>query len=142
MNQLQPGLSFGQKAGWGLADMGIVVFVIVKQLLVMAFLTTYLGVPVQLAGAVTTLVLIFDMVTDPLIGYLSDRTSTRWALGLWCSRAAPLVFSVFRWGFPPRVIYFGSQHFLCWPPSGLPWLQFPMAPWPEKSRKAHKSALQ
>ena len=78
MNQLQPGLSFGQKAGWGLADMGIVVFVIVKQLLVMAFLTTYLGVPVQLAGAVTTLVLIFDMVTDPLIGYLSDRTSTRW----------------------------------------------------------------
>ena len=78
MTQLQPRLSFGQKAGWGLADMGIVVFVIVKQLLVMAFLTTYLGVPVQLAGAVTTLVLIFDMVTDPLIGYLSDRTNTRW----------------------------------------------------------------
>ena len=78
MTQLQHRLSFGQKAGWGLADMGIVVFVIVKQLLVMAFLTTYLGVPVQIAGAVTTLVLIFDMVTDPLIGYLSDRTNTRW----------------------------------------------------------------
>ena len=78
MTQSQSRLSFGQKAGWGLADMGIVVFVIVKQLLVMAFLTTYLGVPVQLAGAVTTLVLVFDMVTDPLIGYLSDRTNTRW----------------------------------------------------------------
>ena len=78
MTQSQTRLSFGQKAGWGLADMGIVVFVIVKQLLVMAFLTTYLGVPVQVAGAVTTLVLIFDMVTDPLIGYLSDRTNTRW----------------------------------------------------------------
>ena len=32
-------LSIGQKAGWGLADMGVVVFVIVKQLLVLSFLT-------------------------------------------------------------------------------------------------------
>ena len=39
-------LSVGQKAGWGLADMGIVVFVIVKQLLVLSFLTNYLNVPV------------------------------------------------------------------------------------------------
>ena len=31
MTQSQTRLSFGQKAGWGLADMGIVVFVIVKQ---------------------------------------------------------------------------------------------------------------
>ena len=30
-------LSIGQKAGWGLADMGVVVFVIVKQLLVLSF---------------------------------------------------------------------------------------------------------
>ena len=28
-------LTMGQRAGWGLADMGIVVFVIVKQLLVL-----------------------------------------------------------------------------------------------------------
>ena len=41
-----------QKAGWGLADMGIVVFVVVKQLLVLAFLTTVLGVPVGLAGVI------------------------------------------------------------------------------------------
>jgi len=39
-------LSLGQKAGWGLADMGVVVFVIVKQLLVLSFLTNYLNVPV------------------------------------------------------------------------------------------------
>ncbi len=70
-------LTFTQKAGWGLADMGVVVFVVVKQLLVFAFLTSYLGVPVGLAGAVTTGVLIFDMITDPLVGYLSDRTQSR-----------------------------------------------------------------
>lgn len=37
-------LSLGQKAGWGLADMGVVVFVVVKQLLVFAYLTSALGV--------------------------------------------------------------------------------------------------
>ena len=71
-------LTLGQKAGWGVADMGIVVFVIVKQLLVLSFLTNYLGIPVGLAGVVTTVVLVFDIITDPLIGYFSDRTKSRW----------------------------------------------------------------
>lgn len=70
-------LSLGQKAGWGLADMGVVVFVVVKQLLVFAYLTSYLGVPVGIAGFVTTGVLAFDIITDPLVGYLSDRTQSR-----------------------------------------------------------------
>lgn len=81
-------LSVGQKAGWGLADMGIVVFVIVKQLLILNFLTAFLGVPVGIAGFVTTAVLVIDMVTDPLVGYLSDRTDGRWG------RRAPWMF----WG--------------------------------------------
>ena len=71
-------LSIGQKAGWGLADMGINVFVVVKQLLVFAYLTTFLGVPPAVAGLVTSAVLAFDVVTDPLVGYLSDRTTSRW----------------------------------------------------------------
>lgn len=79
-------LSLGQKAGWGLADMGIVVFVIVKQLLILTYLTTVLGVPVGIAGFVTTAVLVFDMVTDPIIGYLSDRTQSRFG------RRAPWMF--------------------------------------------------
>ncbi len=71
-------LSMGQKAGWGLADMGIVVFVVVKQLLILAFLTNYLGVPIGMAGAVTTGILVFDIITDPILGWLSDRTNSRW----------------------------------------------------------------
>ena len=86
MQETDTRLSLGHKAGWGLADMGIVVFVIVKQLLVLSFLTNYLGVPVGIAGMVTTGVLLFDMITDPLIGYLSDRTNTRWG------RRAPWMF--------------------------------------------------
>ena len=70
-------LSLGQKAGWGLADMGIVVFVIVKQLLILAFMNSFLGIPIALAGAVTTAILIFDIITDPIIGYFSDKTVSR-----------------------------------------------------------------
>ena len=58
--------------------MGVVVFVIVKQLLVLSFLTNYLNVPVGIAGLLTTSVLIFDIITDPIVGYLSDRTHSRW----------------------------------------------------------------
>ncbi len=79
-------LSMGQKAGWGLADLGVVVFVMIKQLLIVAYLTSFLGIPVALAGLVTTVVLVFDMVTDPLIGYLSDRTKSRFG------RRAPWMF--------------------------------------------------
>lgn len=70
-------LSISQKAGWGLTDMGINVFVIVKQLLVLSFLTQYLEVPVVLAGLATTLVLVFDIITDPIMGNISDRTRSR-----------------------------------------------------------------
>lgn len=79
-------LSTGQKAGWGVADMGINVFVVVKQLLVFTFLTAFLGVPAGVAGWVTFAVLAFDVVTDPLVGYFSDRTKSRWG------RRAPWIF--------------------------------------------------
>lgn len=71
-------LSTMQRAGWGLADLGIVVFVMVKQLLVFDFLTSFLGVPPATAGLVTTGILVFDIITDPIVGTLSDKTKSRW----------------------------------------------------------------
>ena len=61
-------LSLGQKAGWGLVDMGVVVLVVVLHLLVFAYLTSFPGVPVEVAGLATIAVLVFDMITDPLVG--------------------------------------------------------------------------
>ncbi|SLN48226.1 MFS transporter [Roseisalinus antarcticus] len=81
-----------QLAGWGLADMGVGVFVVVKQLLVFSFLTTYLGVPPGIAGWVTFAVLAFDVVTDPIVGVLSDRTRGRWGRRApWIALGAPLL---------------------------------------------------
>ncbi|MEO1564308.1 MAG: MFS transporter [Pseudomonadota bacterium] len=81
-------LTTGQKIGWGLADLGVVTFVIIKQLLVLAFLTTVLGVPVVLASYLTTCILLFDILTDPMVGAASDQTETRFG------RRAPWMF----WG--------------------------------------------
>ena len=80
-------LTLGQKAGWGLADMGVNVFVVVKQLLVFTYLTTFLGVPANIAGLVTFAVLAFDVVTDPIVGFFSDRTNSRWG------RRVPWIFA-------------------------------------------------
>lgn len=65
-------------AGWGFADTGINVFFIAKQLLVFAFMVQFLAVPAALAGLITSSILLFDMITDPLVGYFSDRTKSRW----------------------------------------------------------------
>ncbi|QQA41615.1 MFS transporter [Pelagovum pacificum] len=85
-------LRLSEKAGWGLADMGIGMFVVVKQLLVFSFLTTFLGVPPAVAGWVTFAVLAFDVVTDPLVGYFSDRTTGRWGRRApWIAAGGPIL---------------------------------------------------
>ena len=73
----QPRLPLLTKAAYGLADMGINVFVIFKGLLVFAFLVQFSGVDAALAGWVTSAVLVIDVITDPLMGWLSDRTGGR-----------------------------------------------------------------
>ncbi len=103
-------LNFRDKAGWGLADMGINVFVVVKQLLVFTYLTTFLGVPAGVAGFVTFAVLAFDVVTDPLVGYLSDRTTTRWG------RRGP-------WIFVGALILSGGIVAMFAVPGGMEWQQ-------------------
>ena len=74
---VQPRLPLAVKAAYGLADMGINVFVIFKGLLVFAFLVQFSGVDPALAGWVTSAVLVIDVITDPLMGWLSDRTGGR-----------------------------------------------------------------
>ena len=56
-----------------------------------AFYTREIGIPIATVGAVLLLTRAFDAVSDPLVGYASDRLSTR--LGrrkIWLVAAAPL----------------------------------------------------
>jgi GPH family glycoside/pentoside/hexuronide:cation symporter len=40
-------------------------------------MNSFLGIPIAIAGAVTTAVLVFDIISDPIIGYFSDKTVSR-----------------------------------------------------------------
>lgn len=58
---------------FAMAVVGIPVYVYVPK-----FYTDVVGVPVAAAGALLMATRIFDALTDPLVGFLSDRTRTRW----------------------------------------------------------------
>lgn len=65
------------KIGYGVNDMGIgVIYQVVAAYLVF-YATSILMIPGSLVGLVVGISVIWDGVTDPFMGYLSDRTKTR-----------------------------------------------------------------
>ena len=87
-------------------------------------MTQYMGVSAFVAGWVTFAVVISDMITDPLIGALSDRSHSRFG------RRRPmmvlgvgLMFVLTYLMFQPLqelTLRFGSSFSMPWPPSDLP----------------------
>ena len=73
----QPRLPLWVKAAYGFTDTGINVFVIFKGLLVLQFLVKFVKVDPFVAGLVTSSVLVIDIITDPIMGRISDATPGR-----------------------------------------------------------------
>lgn len=82
-----PRLSRWIYAGYGVGSVGTGIFTTVPGLLLLTFMVRQLAVPPALAGAVILVPRLWDVVTDPLAGSLSDRTRSRmgprrpWLLG-------------------------------------------------------------
>ncbi|MEJ2164950.1 MAG: MFS transporter, partial [Desulfobacterales bacterium] len=103
-----------------LAVVGIPVYVYIPK-----FYTDVVGVDIAVLGYILFSVRIFDAVTDPVIGYLSDRTRTsmgrrRPYLAVGCIFVAATMFMLFN---PPHVsaaletVWFAGciyALFLCW----------------------------
>ena len=70
------------------------------------FYTNIMGVPGTLAGLAITIALIFDAVTDPLVGAISDRWQSRWG------RRHPFMFAA---PIPVMICLF----FIYSPPEGV-----------------------
>jgi GPH family glycoside/pentoside/hexuronide:cation symporter len=79
-------VGFGAVA-FGVKDAGFSFFLLI-------FYNQVLGVPASQVGAALGLALIVDALVDPLIGYLSDRTYTRWGRRLPWLYLAPLPLAV------------------------------------------------
>ncbi len=71
-------LSLKVKVGYGICDLGGNLFFSVIGFILLNFLTDTVGLAAGLAGIVVAVGKIWDAVTDPVTGYLSDRTRTRW----------------------------------------------------------------
>ena len=82
-----PRLSRWTRAGYGVGSVGTGIFTTVPGLLLLTFMVRQLAVPPALAGTVILVPRLWDVVTDPLAGSLSDRTRSRmgprrpWLLG-------------------------------------------------------------
>jgi len=80
-------ISLGLRIGWGIGSLGAATLLNAISLLVLFYLVTVLGMEPALAGLLIFLGKIYDMVTDPLMGIISDRTRSRfgrrrpWLLG-------------------------------------------------------------
>jgi len=72
------GLPFGLKFGWGLGSLGTASFLYTSNFLILAFMTTFLGIDPLLAGLLIGVAKVYDAFTDPLMGVISDKTKTRW----------------------------------------------------------------
>jgi len=91
-------VGFGAVA-FGVKDAGFSFFLLI-------FYNQVLGMPASQVGAALGLALIVDALVDPLLGYLSDRTYTRWGRRLPWLYVAPLplaVVWVFLWNPPGGV---------------------------------------
>ncbi len=76
----EPGekLSLGTKLGFGVGDLGGNLFFTAMGFWSLNYLTDTAGIPAAAAGIAIMLAKIWDAVIDPAIGYLSDRTKSRW----------------------------------------------------------------
>jgi GPH family glycoside/pentoside/hexuronide:cation symporter len=69
---------FSLKAGWGVGAFGSLGMLWMVNVFLMFFLVNHLGMNAALAGIILFITRIYDVISDPLIGHLSDNSSSRW----------------------------------------------------------------
>lgn len=79
-------LSLKEKMGFGICDLGGNALFTIMAFWLMNYLTDTVGLAAGLAGTALMIGKIWDAITDPLMGYISDRTKTRWG------RRRPYIF--------------------------------------------------
>lgn len=77
-NHARPSLTSWVKAGYGSAELGITAVEFFIQVYLLKFYVSVVGLQPGLAGLVLAVGMIWDAITDPLLGAISDETRSRW----------------------------------------------------------------
>ena len=64
--------------GWGLGTLGPVTVLTATNIVLLIYLTDYVGIPAAVGASLIAFSKIFDAFIDPAMGVLSDRTRSRW----------------------------------------------------------------
>lgn len=97
---------------YGLTELPVMMSIFPVLVFIPKYYTSDLGVPLLLAGSIIFWVRIVDVFTDPLCGYLCDRTDTRWGRRRpWIVASVPvLMLAVYKLFMPPEgagAVYLG-----------------------------------
>lgn len=113
-------LSIGEKIGYGLGDTASHFVWDMVGFWILIFYTDTFGISAAAAGTIMLIARIWDMVSDPLMGIIADRTNSRWGkfrpyllwMALPYSVLAVLTFSTPDFGPSGKVVYAGVTYFL------------------------------
>ena len=96
-------LSSGQLFVYGLADMPVMMSIFPAIVFIPRFYTADVGIAVGTVATVILLTRVLDVFTDPLMGYISDRTKSPWGRRKpWVVLATPiLMVSIYKLYMPP-----------------------------------------
>lgn len=75
--QTEP-LGHWRRAAYGFGDFGFNLYWTTVSFFILYFYTDVIGLSGKLAGLIFLLAMLWDGITDPAIGYLAQRTKTRW----------------------------------------------------------------
>jgi Na+/melibiose symporter-like transporter len=91
---------------YGLTDMPVMMSIFPVVVFIPRFYSSDMGIPLALVGTVLFVVRILDVFTDPLMGYISDRTRTRFGRRRpWLVLATPLMMlAIWRLFLPPEQV--------------------------------------
>ena len=113
-------LSVKEKIGYGLGDTASHFVWDMVGFWILIFYTDVFGIPAAAAGTIMLIARFWDMLSDPLMGIIADRTNTRWGkfrpyllwMALPYSVLAVLTFTTPDLGPTGKVIYAGTTYLL------------------------------
>lgn len=99
---------------YSLTDLPVTMAMFPVLVFIPKFYTSEMAVPLVVAANIILLVRVFDVITDPLMGYISDRTNTRWGRRRpWILAATPiLMLGIYMLFLPPAGA--GAMHMAVW----------------------------
>lgn len=120
MNKLITKLSIKEKIGYGLGDTASHFVWDMVGFWILIFYTDTFGISAAAAGTIMLVARVWDMISDPIMGVIADRTNTRWGkfrpyilwMALPYSILAVLTFTTPDFGQTGKIIYAGVTYLL------------------------------